>query len=194
MVPFHYLCFYYPNVKRLFAIVILNIFLLNVLGYYGVLLGLKVNAGKDLSAKLDSNMYDLDSTITFEIPFALPYGTDSKDYERFDGQFDKDGQVYRIVKQRIYQDVLYIVCIKDVASSEINSALTSIAQGFAGQDDGDQNAAPNGLIKDFVNTELSLSNAISGWQSEVVKTSLPAYFFDSYSASIVHPPCRIVLA
>lgn len=176
--------------KRLFAIVILNIFLLNVLGYYGVLLGLKINAGKDLSAKLDADMYDSGSTFTFEIPFALPYGTDSGSFERFDGQFEKDGQVYRIVKQRVYHDILYVVCIKDHKSSKINSALNDIAQGFAGQEDGDQNAAPQGLIKDYVNLEISLSNGIGGWQSEVIKTSMPVHFFDSYYASIIHPPCE----
>lgn len=177
--------------KRLFAIVILNIFLLNVLGYYGVLLGLKVNAGYELSQVLDSEMYDLGATVTFKIPLTVPYGTDSKNYERVDGQFEKDGIVYRMVKQRFYQDVLYIVCIKDDQASKINSALTDIAQGFAGQDDGEGKVVAPGFIKDFITSITSVVSSESGWQSEVAKASTPHHFFDSYFASIIHPPSSV---
>jgi len=122
-------------VKRLFAIVVLNIFLLNVLGYYGVLLGLKTRSGHELTQRLDSDMYDLGATVTFQVPITLPYGTDSRGYERVDGEFEKDGVVYRMVKQRYYKDVLYIVCIKDEKSTRINTALEDFVQSFAGQDD-----------------------------------------------------------
>ena len=180
-----------PRVKRLFAIVILNIFLLNVLGYYGVLLGLKSNSGDELAAKLDSDMYDLGATVTFKVPFTVPYGVDSKSYERVDGQFEKDGEIYRLVKQRLYQDTLYIVCIKDESTTRINTALEDFVQAFAGQDDdSQQNLATPGFIKDYVNTEVSLGHFMNGWEIEVAKVSAPHYFFDSYYASIVHPPDR----
>src|ERR1041385_6528742 len=101
---FRYLCHYYRSVKRLFAIVILNIFLLNVLGYYGVLLGLKADSGAEVASRLDSDMYDLGGTVTFKVPLAVPYAMDSEGYERVSGEFKKDGEIYRLVKQRLYQD------------------------------------------------------------------------------------------
>jgi len=176
-------------VKRLFAIVILNIFLLNVLGYYGVLLGLKAGSGTELSVKLDSDMYDLGGTVTFKVPLAVPYSTDSEGYERVDGEFEKDGEIYRLVKQRLYQDTLYIVCVKDEATSKINKTLEDFVQSFAGQDDNTQQTvvAPS-FIKDYVNTEIVLASSDNGWETEVAKASTPHYFFDSYYASIVHPP------
>jgi hypothetical protein len=178
-------------VKRLFAIVVLNLFLLNVLGYYGVLLGLKAASGNDLTERLNSDMYDLGATVTFKIPLAIPYGIDSKNYESVTGQFEKDGEVYRMVKQRLYQDILYIVCIKDERTSKINSALEDFVQSFAGQEgDGQQKTSSPGFIKDYVDTQIRLTNIITGWEKELVKMSVPRYFFDSYSASIVHPPDR----
>lgn len=179
------------SVKRLFAIVVLVLFLLNVLGYYGVLVGMKATSGEHLSEMLDNEMYDLGSTVTFQIPLTVPYGTDSKGYERVDGTFEKDGEVYRLVKQQYLKDTLYIVCIKDVKSSSINSALTDFAKTFAEQEDGQQKTTSIQVIsKDYVNTEISLATANTGWEVEVNKESAPRYLFDSYYASIVHPPDR----
>jgi len=176
-------------VKRLFAIIILNIFLLNVLGYYGVLLGLKADSGTALASRLNSDMYDLGGTVTFKVPLAVPYSADSEGYERVDGEFKQDGEIYRLVKQRLYQDTLYIVCVKDEATSKINKTLEDFVQSFAGQDDDSQQtvAAPS-FIKDYVNTEITLASSNNGWETEVAKASTPHYCFDSYYASIVHPP------
>jgi hypothetical protein len=179
-------------VKRLVAIVILNIFLLNVLGYYGVLLGLKIKAGDDLAKRLDSDMYDLGATVTFQIPLAMPYGTDSKNYERVDGEFQKDGIVYRMVKQRYYQDVLYIVCVRDEKTTRINSALEDYVQSFAGQDDDNsqQHTSAPSLIKDYVDCHVALTPSVVGWEKEMTRASFARTFIDSYFASIVHPPDR----
>jgi hypothetical protein len=176
-------------VKRLFAVVILNIFLLNVLGYYGVLLGLKASAGATMAARLDSDMYDLGATVTFKVPLAVPYSNDSEGYERVDGEFAKDGETYRLVKQRLHQDTLYIVCVKDEATSKINKTLEDFVQSFAGHgDDSQQTVAAPGFIKDYVNTEIALASSDNGWETEVAKASTPRYFFDSYCPSIVDPP------
>lgn len=176
--------------KRLFAIVVLNIFLLNVLGYYGVLLGLKAASGDDLTERLNSDMYDLGASVTFKIPLAVPYGTDSKNYERVDGEFKKGGEIYHLVKQRMYQDTLYIVCIKDEKSSRINNAIEDFVQSFAGQEDDGQKTIVPSFIKDYVNTRIALTPSVNGWEKDVVHMSAVRHFFDSYFAAIVHPPDR----
>ncbi|HZY80837.1 MAG TPA: hypothetical protein VFE50_15040 [Cyclobacteriaceae bacterium] len=178
--------------KRLFAIVILNIFLLNVLGYYGVLLGLKTHSGDELSQRLDSDMYDLGATVTFQVPLTMPYATDSHGYERVDGEFEKDGAVYRMVKQRYYQDVLYIVCIKDEKTTHINNALEDFVQSFAGQDDDNsqQHTSAPSLIKDYVDYYVTLTPSVNGWEKEVTNNSVARNLIDSYFASIIHPPDR----
>jgi hypothetical protein len=176
-------------VKRLFVFFILNIFLLNVLGYYGILLGLKTDSGAEVASRLDSDMYDLGGTVTFKVPLAVPYTMDSEGYERVSGEFEKDGEIYRLVKQRLYQDTLYIVCVKDEATSKINKTLEDFVQSFAGQeDDSQQTVVAPGFIKDYVNTEISLASSGKGWETEVANASAPRYFSDSYCASIVHPP------
>ncbi|HMJ71227.1 MAG TPA: hypothetical protein VK508_20165 [Cyclobacteriaceae bacterium] len=176
--------------KRLFTLFILHIFLLNVLGYYGVLLGLKTASGKDLTERLNSDMYDLGATVTFKVPLAVPYGTDSKSYERVDGEFEKDGEIYRLVKQRLYQDTLYIVCMKDEKTTKINNVLEDFVQSFAGQEDDSQQTTAPGMIKDYVNTQIALTSSVSGWEEDVVMVPSAKIFFDTYFTSIVHPPDR----
>ncbi len=66
-------------------------------------------------------------------------------YETINGQFEKGGIVYRMVKQRLYHDTLYIVCVKDDLASKINTALADFAQSFSGHDDdGQQKVVPQG--------------------------------------------------
>ena len=178
-----------PSVKRLISIVVLVIFLLNVLGYYGVLIGLRINSGAQLTQRLDSDMYDLGQTVTFAVPISMPYSVDMPDYERVDGEFERDGEIYRLVKQKLVKDVLYIVCIKDSKSTAINNALEEYVQSFAGQHkDGSQKIVAPNLIKDYVNTEVVLYPAVAGLETEVVRTSPPQHFFDSYIPSVIQPP------
>jgi hypothetical protein len=190
---FQYLCLDYCSVKRLFAIVILNIFLLNVLGHYGILLGLKAESATEVSSRLNSDMYDLGGTVTFKVPLAVPYSTDSEGYEKVRGEFKKDGEIYRLVKQRLYQDTLYIVCIKDEATSKIDQSLEDFVQSFAGHaDDSQQQVASPDFIKDYVDATITLTNSVNGWEKEVANASVPQYFLGSYHASIVHPPDNLL--
>jgi hypothetical protein len=179
------------GVKRLFAIVILNIFLLNVLGYYAVLLGLKITSSEELTARLNSDMYDLGAKVTFKVPLAVPYGTDSENYLPAGGQFENEGEIYRIVKQRLHKDILYIECIKDESTTRINDALTDFVQSFAGQDDDSQQKTPApGFIKDYMNIEIAVTQDNGGWVNEMTRSTESRYFFDSYQATIIHPPDR----
>lgn len=174
--------------RRLVAIVTLSVFLLNVLGYYGLLLGMKSDSTRQLSSKLDSEMYDLGAKVTFRVPLTVPYGVDSRNYEPVKGQFEKDGEVYHLVKQRLYKDTLYIECIKDEKSSRLNDTLADFVQSFAGeQEDGKTSVVPT-LIKDYMTMHIAISQTNTRWEQVVMPFSTIPSFVDSYFASIIHPP------
>lgn len=177
------------SVRRLVAIVTLFVFLLNVLGYYGVLVGLKKDSTREVSKRLDSEMYDLGAKVTFRIPLTVPYGVDSRNYEPVKGQFEKDGEVYHLVKQRLYKDTLYIECIKDDKTTGINNTLADLVQSFAGhQDDGNQASMVPTLMKDYLSTQVAITPAIDGWEQEFVPQAALPTFADSFFVSIIHPP------
>jgi hypothetical protein len=179
-------------VKCLVAIVMLFLFLLNVLGYYGVFVGLRHINVRELVQKLDDNSYKESETTTFKIPLTVPYYTDSRDFERVDGEFEHNGEVYRLVKQKLSQDTLQIVCVKDNESKKINQVLADYVKTFTDKPgQSKQNTKSlQVLIKDFIPFSVAVTCNSFGWAHTVDYVSMPQNFNPSFCASIIHPPER----
>ena len=71
--------------RKAFSIVFSVLLLLNVMGYYGVFLGLQYKNDRDLVEKFDREAYTAEETITIKIPLAVPYAMDAEDYVRVNG-------------------------------------------------------------------------------------------------------------
>jgi hypothetical protein len=106
-------------VKKSLTLVLLVLFLFNVLGYYGVFVGLQFANEREMKALFDDTNFLPEEEITIKVPITIPYATDSREFSRVDGEFEHDGEVYRMVKQRYIGDTLYMVCVKDNNSKEI---------------------------------------------------------------------------
>lgn len=178
--------------RRTFAIVFLTLLLLNILGYYGLFLGLLYQNDRVMTQKLDDEQYDDAETITVKVPITIPYGTDSPGFERVDGIFEHEGEFYRLVKQKLQRDTLHIVCVKDQQSKRINQALTDYVQTFTDKPSTEKQNAPtvNDFIKDYICTSVSITNLTYGWQQEVEQTTSAIAFHPTFSSSIIHPPER----
>jgi len=174
------------------ALIMLFVFLLNVLGYYGIFMGLRLRNVQQLVQKLDDNSYKASETVTFKMPITVPYYTDSRDFERVDGEFEHNGEVYRLVKQKLSQDTLYVVCVKDLESKKINQVLADYVKTFTDKPaSGKQGAktAPS-LIKDFISFSVTISNTSSGWESTTDYSLSPENLIPTFAPSVVHPPER----
>lgn len=177
--------------KRIFSIVMLFLFLLNVLGYYGVFVGLRFKNVQELVQKLDNDSYKSSETFTFKIPLTVPYYTDSRDFERVDGEFEHEGEVYRLVKQRLHQDTLSIVCVKDHESKKINSALEDYVKTFADNpENAKQGVKSLQLIKDYIPFSIELDKNSAGWEITANYFIVPQSLIPSFSTSVIHPPER----
>jgi hypothetical protein len=178
--------------RRLIALFLLFLFLLNVMGYYGIFIGLQWQNGRALNERLDSDDYEEFETVTYKIPFILPYGTDSRGFERVEGSFQYNGETYRLVKQKFYRDTLYIVVIKDEKSQRISEALSDYVKTFT-----DKPAHAEGAIKisfdfakDYLSTVVAISAASAGWEIGIHSCHSTSHFTSSFLASIIHPPER----
>ena len=177
--------------KRIFSIAMLFLFLLNVLGYYGVLVGLRFKNVQQLVQRLDKDAYNPSETFTFKVPLTVPYYTDSRDFERVDGEFEHDGEVYRLVKQRLHQDTLSIVCVKDLESKKINSALADYVKTFTDKPESSKQAVKSlQLIKDYIPFSIAVNTNSSGWEIAPDYSIAPQHLTPSFSSSIIHPPER----
>lgn len=178
--------------KRLLSSLLLIVFLFNVLGYYGVFVGLKVAHRLQMVKKFDAEQYQTSETRTFKIPLTIPYYSDSRDFERVDGEFVHKGEVYRLVKQRLHKDTLHIVCVRDVNSKKINQALADYVKTFTDKpvQGKDNTKASQSLVKDYISSSISLTHGVAGWERTLpVGAQTPASTND-YIHSIAHPPAR----
>lgn len=89
------------------------IFLNFIAGYSVIFWVLRKQADDQMAQRLNADEYSDNETITFKFPFTLPYYNDWKTYERIEGEFQFHGEFYKLVKQKLQRDTLYIVCIKD---------------------------------------------------------------------------------
>ncbi|HTF18999.1 MAG TPA: hypothetical protein VK658_13050 [Chryseolinea sp.] len=111
--------------RRTLAISLLAVFLFQLVGYYFVYLGFSVRANKELISRLDAHDYSADETLTLKIPFTLPYWMNAETFERVDGDFEYQGQFYKLVKQKLSNDTLYVVCIKNTGEKKLFDALSN---------------------------------------------------------------------
>lgn len=182
-----------PNrVKRLASIVLIALLLLNVMGYYGVLVGLQYQNDREITRRLDTDLYSGSEAITIEIPISIPYAVESSGFQRVDGEFEYQGEIYRMVKQHFSNDTLFLVCVKDAKSTRISQALKDYVKTFADQpgDAKSRSGTHLTLIKDYISASFSLDHSSQGWTSVVCNQTMPPVFIDSFCTSIVHPPER----
>lgn len=104
--------------KKVTAFALLLIFLINIGGYSIIYRMAHTRAAKELTAKLDRDEFSGSQAITIKIPVSLPYQPD-RDFERIDGEFEYQGQYYRLVKQRVLGDTLHVVCVIDDKKKEL---------------------------------------------------------------------------
>lgn len=162
------------------------------MGYYGVLVGLEFKNDADLTQKFDANNYDDSEQVMIKLPIAVPYATDSRDFERVDGKFEHNGEFYRMVKQKITADTLFIVCVKDHQSKRINQALTSYVETFADRpaDHQSHSKLTYNFIKDYLTHSFTILPLSDGWECDVVKETSHTFSTSDFFPSIVHPPER----
>jgi len=179
------------RLKKSIAIFLVFLLLFNALGFFGLFVGLRYKNAIDLVERLDNNQYLEEQTVTLKVPMTIPYHLDSE-YERVDGEIEHNGEFYRLVKQKLQKDTLYIVCIKDQDSKRIKQALADYVKTFT---DKPVDAKSTGkfsinFIKDFLPTSIEIAPASAGW-NYAVSTADILDSFSSRSIAVVSPPPQI---
>ncbi len=134
------------------------VFLFNVGGYYLVFWGMGVQAKKELLTRLDADRYSSSDAIVLTLPLSMPYPVHTGDYKRVDGDFTYEGQHYRLVKQKVENDTLFIVCVRDYESTKLANALNEYTKAANNLPAGTKQALSflGQLYKGFNTTEFSI--------------------------------------
>jgi len=135
------------------------------MGYYGIFVGMKYSNTRKVTQRINADDFEKSETITIKIPLSIPYYGDT-DFERVDGEIEHEGQFYRLVKQKLQKDTLYIVCIRDTRAEHIHEALSDYVKTFADQSaDRSGTGTTHSFIKDYVAASFSRHVGAAGWSS-----------------------------
>lgn len=176
---------------RIFSILFSILVFVHVIGYYGLFLGMSYQNDQAMIKKLDAEAYDPSETILIKVPIAIPYVADASRFERVDGTFERDGEFYRLVKQRYSRDTLFLVCVKDQQRKTLEESWVSFVKTFNGKPT-ERHAGfklPI-LIKDYVVQAFSLHPRSQGWVHGVEKSTAVIFPISDFYPSIPHPPER----
>jgi hypothetical protein len=150
---------------------------------------LRQKASHEMVQRLDSNDYAKDQTLTVKVPFTLPYQTDQEAFERLDGEFERDGMVYKLVEHKLERDTLYIVYIKDHQETSIYNSLVNFVQ--ANTDNPISKKALKlieNFAKDYLFTTNSLHTATAGWSRETSEYAIVAFDVILTDSPVFSPP------
>ena len=141
--------------------------------------------------KFDASSYNTRETVTLKLPITMPYGAEySDDYERVDGEFEYNGEFYRLIKQKYAFDTLYVVCTKDVEHKRLHQAMNNYIKTFT---DKTEKSTPHDLkisdfTKDYTISTFSILHLSFGWKRDIESNSVLTVFIPNFQCSITHPP------
>ena len=99
--------------KKLAAILLLILFLFHLIGYRVIFYLLEEQWQQQVQLSLDKEDYNEAELITIKAPLTLPYVTDTKEFQRTDGEIMVDGKLYRYVKSKVENGVYVLLCLPD---------------------------------------------------------------------------------
>src|SRR5690349_7689894 len=113
--------------RKFLALIVLVVFLFNTVGYYFAYQTIRSRSNTLLSARFDTDQYQAEEVVTTKLPLAIPYQS-TTEYQRAHAAFEHQGEFYRLVKQKIENDNLYVVCYRDHTEKKLSSLLSDFVK------------------------------------------------------------------
>jgi hypothetical protein len=137
--------------KKAGALFLVVLFSFNLFGYLLVIEYLQHRASQELETALDNHLYDDSRLVEIKMAINLPYQTDRSLYERYDGEMEIGGTLYKFVKRKLTGDTLYLICIphtKKMHLEKVRNNYFALSNDLA-QDKTKNSATARLLFKNF---------------------------------------------
>ena len=108
--------------KKIVSALLIFLLLFNWFGYNLVVNYLQQKSDIHLEALLDNNEYNDAQLIELKVPTHLPYQTSWASFERYDGEVEMNGILYKYVKRKVANDTLYLMCIPNTKKMNLETA------------------------------------------------------------------------
>ena len=108
--------------RKFTSAILICILFFNWFGYRFVADYLQQKYDTQLEARLDKNHYNEAELIELKIPIHLPYQTTWAEFERYDGEVQLNGILYKYVKRKVTNDTLVLLCIPNHQKMNLQTA------------------------------------------------------------------------
>jgi hypothetical protein len=152
--------------RRFASITLFSLLLYHMVGYYPTYWVFRQQARQQLSQQLNGSYLEYDELFSIKIPYPqLPYAqiTPNANYDNAEGVFELEGNLYQIYKQKVTQDTLYVLCVKQNTGQSIwGNLLAHCKLGLGDMPGSHQKTASflSTLLKDYLPNEVPLPTAL----------------------------------
>jgi hypothetical protein len=108
--------------KKFVAILLLCLYTFNLFGYLLFFHVLEQRAEQRLQTALDKEAYLESDLMTITVPLSLPYTSDTRDFERVDGEITLGGEIYHYVKRAVKNGAVVLKCLPNHQKMQLESA------------------------------------------------------------------------
>ena len=123
--------------QKIFAIFLLLCIVSLQFGYHAIYFSKKVKVERDWFEQIYGDNEPPLPEMTLRIPLSVAYMPDQEAFTESNSSFEKDGQHYRIIKQRYKQDTLEIVYVPDAGKTQLRNMAVAWAKSISsGQAEG----------------------------------------------------------
>lgn len=115
--------------RKIASILLLALLSFNWFGYRLFISFFENKANEQFETKLDNGNYNADQLISIKVPITnIAYYTNTKLFQRVDGQVEINGILYNYVKQRLYNDSVELLCIPNTAMMKLQTEKNDLAK------------------------------------------------------------------
>lgn len=124
-------------------------------GYYAFYFSYEHHLEKEWESQIYGQTSSEQVEMLMEIPLSMPYMANQEDFQPTNTPFEKDGRIYRAIKQRYQNDTLQVVYVPDTARkaliTTVKSWISSLADDTLPQDQKGQTQLKL-FVKDYIET------------------------------------------
>ncbi len=107
------------------------------------------HADASMEARLDNDRYDVNELTTLTIPLDNPYQQEQTSFQRATGEISYGGVTYQLVKRKVVDGNLVLVCLSDVHKTMLKKAKSDLANASSDQNSEGKSDSRSNLQKNF---------------------------------------------